>query len=536
MKEGTLYRKWRPQNFSEVVGQQHVVQTLANAIEAGKVSHAYLFIGSRGTGKTSVARILAKSLNCEDGPTITPCENCQPCQQIKAGKFLDVIEIDAASNRGIDDVRALKEQLYYSPSQGRYKVYIIDEVHMLTPEAFNALLKVLEEPPSKTVFILATTEAHKVLPTVLSRCQRFDFRRLAPEEIVAHLRKIAREEGIGVEESALWAISSFAQGSLRDAIVLLEQGAFYSPQGLREEDVFFLLGKSPESTLETLVELVLTGNLSGFLNLTEELYLKGYSFKSTLGELIDYLYSLLLKQEAGIEPKIYLSVSKFKNKFTSFQISEMMEVLSEAIAALRYQENPRLIWESAFFRIFRLRGFCAEEKIKKIEPERRTEKEEKTVSEGNQDKVDLPSEASDLRSSLSEDEPILAREEARKDRSFLSPQTWEKVLKELRDQKPSLYYMLLSAELVFEENDTICLSFKPEDHFQFKEISSQPNLERVENVYYQVTGKKVKIRCLLADEKETKKEKNKLKKERVISFLKDFEAEPILNPEEEGSL
>lgn len=533
MEEKTLYRKWRPQNFSQVVGQKHVVRTLVNAIEAGKISHAYLFIGTRGTGKTSVARILAKSINCERGPTVSPCEKCQPCQQIRAGNFLDVIEIDAASNRGIDDVRALREQLYYSPSQGRHKVYIIDEVHMLTPEASNALLKVLEEPPPKTVFILATTEAYKVLPTILSRCQRFDFRRLAPEEVVNRLKEIASEEGILAEESALWAISSFSQGSLRDAIVLLEQGAFYSPKGLKEEDVFFLLGKSPEEILENLVSLISTGNLSGFLILTEELYLKGHSFKNLLTELLDYLYALLLKQEAGIEPKVYPSASNFANKLSSFQIGEIMEILSVAIAELRYQENPRLIWESAFFKIFRFLGFCAEKKPVERKTESVTQGKKAVDSFYSEGTVDYSSEP--IVTPL-KDKSYKTNEEVAGDKSFSLSFFWGKVLKELKAQKPSLYYMLINAKLVSLKNKTIFLSFSSDDRFHFQEVSSRPNLERIESICYQLSGEKFKIKCSIDDVNKSKGEKPKPVEEKITSFLEEFGAEPILSPKkEEGS-
>lgn len=526
MENKTLYRKWRPQSFSEVVGQKHVAQTLVNAIEAGRLSHAYLFTGTRGTGKTSVARILAKSINCEQGPTANPCERCEPCQQIKAGNFLDVIEIDAASNRGIDDVRALREQLYYSPSRGRYKVYIIDEVHMLTPEASNALLKVLEEPPSKTVFILATTEAHKVLPTILSRCQRFDFRRLAPTEIVTRLKEIAKEEGIKVEESALWAISSFSQGSLRDALVMLEQGAFYSPRGLKEEDVLFLLGKSPEGILESLTALLLTGNFPQFLSLSEELYLKGYSFKNLLTEMLDYFYALLLKQEAGIEPKVYPSVNKFQNKFSTHQIGELMEVLSETITEMRYRENSRLAWESAFFKIFKLLGFQPGVKPEKKKVEKKVEqggKEVKPVAE--KEEVYFPAEE---RLTLPEEPAQTAKKKEVANPEILTqPLAWDAVLKEVKTQKPSLYFMLLSAKCAFLESDTICLNFKPDDRFPFKEVSSRPNLEHIEKICHQLSGRKIKIKCCLGDKAKEKKGNLELKKEKIASFLEEFEAEPI---------
>jgi DNA polymerase-3 subunit gamma/tau len=533
MESETLYRKWRPQKFSEVVGQKHVVQTLVNAVEAGRISHAYLFTGTRGTGKTSVARILAKSINCLEGPTANPCEKCPPCQEIKNGSFLDVIEIDAASNRGIDDVRALREQLYYSPSQGKYKVYIIDEVHMLTPEASNALLKVLEEPPAKTVFVLATTEAHKVLPTILSRCQRFDFRRLAPEEVFNRLKQVAKEEGIKAEESALWAISSFSQGSLRDALVMLEQGAFYSPGGLKEEEVLFLLGKSPEKILESLTDFLLRDDFSGFLKLTEELHLKGYSFKNLLNEMLDYFYALLLKQEAGVEPKIYPSVSNFENKFPSFLIGEAMEVLSEAVAELRYQENSYLVWESAFFKIFKLLGFQFKERpqLKKI-GEKKKEKDLKPL----QEKEEVYFSSFESPSSSLEKPSVSSKKEVAESRKLNQNFNWEEVLKEVKSQKPSLYFMLLNARFVSFDGETICLSFKPENRFHFKEVSSRPNLDRIENICQKLSGKKIKIKCQLKEEAKEGKEKMEPEKEKITRFLEEFEAEPVSNPDrKEGS-
>jgi DNA polymerase-3 subunit gamma/tau len=257
-----LHLKYRPQRFAEVVGQGAVVQTLANAIRLGRVAPAYLFCGPRGTGKTSSARILAKSLNCEQGPTPDPCQVCSQCRAITAGSSLDVVEIDAASNTGVDNIRELIERAQFAPVNSRYKVYVVDECHMLSNAAFNALLKTLEEPPPRVVFVLATTDPQRVLPTIVSRCQRFDFRRIPLEEMVAHLGKIAAQEGIPITPEALHLVAQLAQGGLRDAERLLDQLSLLEGS-ITPEAVWDLVGGIPEQQLLDLTDALLVQNVEG---------------------------------------------------------------------------------------------------------------------------------------------------------------------------------------------------------------------------------------------------------------------------------
>ena len=292
-----LYRKWRSRTFEEVIGQEHVTTTLHNALQDGRVAHAYLFSGPRGTGKTSTARILAKALNCE--AETRPCDTCAPCVALNEGRMLDLIEIDAASNNSVDDVRELREKIGFRPSAGRYKVYIIDEVHMLSPSAFNALLKTLEEPPPHARFVLATTEPHRIPATVLSRCQRFDFRRISVPEIAAHLAHIAAAEGFQAEEAALHAIARSAQGGMRDAVSLLDQMTSYGAETISLEQVQQVLGAVEAEAVIAFVDVLGNKNIAEGLQLIHKLLLQGASLHEFTAQVVEHLRGVMLVQMVG---------------------------------------------------------------------------------------------------------------------------------------------------------------------------------------------------------------------------------------------
>ena len=348
-----LYRQWRPGSFKDLVGQTAVSRTLSHAISAGRIAHAYLFSGPRGTGKTSTAKILAKSLNCEKGPTPDPCGVCKSCTKIADGTALDVFEIDAASNRGIDEMRDLREKVKFTPAEGRYKVYIIDEVHMLTTEAFNALLKTLEEPPEHVVFILATTEPHKVPATIQSRCQRFDFRRITVEEIEARLAYVTQEMKIPCEKEALRLIARQADGGMRDALSLLDQCASLDGDTLTAacvEENLGLIGHEPIYRLTKAVGERAKGEV---LETIAELLALGKDPMQLLAELTLHLRSLMICEAAGALAALDLAddagaaLEEQKALFTQAQIMAMIARLHEAMAELRWTPQPRITLEVA---------------------------------------------------------------------------------------------------------------------------------------------------------------------------------------------
>lgn len=355
-----LYRRWRPQLFSQVVGQKHVTRTLQNALAGGRVAHAYLFCGLRGTGKTTMAKLLARALNCLEGVHPEPCNNCASCLEILEGRSMDVLEIDAASNRGIDEIRDLRDKARYATAQSRYKVYIVDEVHMLTNEAFNALLKILEEPPPKVIFILATTEVHKLPLTVVSRCQRFDFHLLEVSEIAGHLQNIAAELTFSLDEETLYLLARQAEGSMRDALGFLEQCRAYGGEKVSYSEVLAILGLAAPETIFNLLEAVLQEDIGRGLAIIGEAVYQGRDLHRFIRELILYLRKLVILPSGEDEGKILADVPglkpylhRHKDKFDSAVLLEMLEILQELTFQLRNSSQPQFLLELTFLRLVR---------------------------------------------------------------------------------------------------------------------------------------------------------------------------------------
>ncbi len=352
-----LYRKYRPQKLEEVVGQEHIKKALKNAIELNKISHAYLFTGPRGTGKTSTARIFAKSLNCKEGPTINPCGVCENCIDITNSTPMDVIEIDAASNRKVEDAQNILEKVMYAPVNSRYKIYIIDEVHMLSTTAFNALLKTLEEPPKNVIFILATTEVHKVLDTIKSRCQRFDFKRITTDDIVKHLRYIADNEKINITDDALFTIAKNSAGGMRDSIALLDQlSVLDGDEAISTDDINNLLGRLSFDTLNSLADKIVNSKPQDAIEELENIYNSGNEPVQILTNLMDYLKNLLIVKNCRKEIAFELtqandaqikSLSVQAENIETHQIVFLIDKCADYIKELKLTNNPRLWLEVA---------------------------------------------------------------------------------------------------------------------------------------------------------------------------------------------
>ncbi len=358
MSYQVIARKWRPQNFREVVGQQHVTQTLENAIRSHRVAHAYIFSGVRGVGKTTTARILAKALNCAQGPTPEPCNQCDSCREIAAGTSLDVIEIDAASNRGIDQVRELREMVRYAPAASRYKVVILDEAHMLTDEASNALLKTLEEPPDKVIFILATTQPEDLVETIRSRAQHFHFRALAFGEIVAALERIAQKEGLSVDPGALAVMARAAEGSLRDALSLLEQARAYCGAQIADAPVRELLGVVPEELLDALVEAVRARSAERVLALVHQFLAEGRNLQHFCREAMQHFRNLLVARVCGAGSELIAApadqrprLAQVAEQFSEEDLTRFFQILLATDDDLRRKPDPRLHLEMGLLRL-----------------------------------------------------------------------------------------------------------------------------------------------------------------------------------------
>ena len=558
MAEASLYRRHRPQSFDAVVGQEHVVRTLRNAVERDRVHHAYLFVGSRGTGKTSMAKILARSLNCVNGPTVTPCGECEPCRQIAAGTSLDVIEMDAASNRSVDDIRDLRERVGYVAAAGRWKVYILDEAHMLTREAWNAFLKTLEEPPPMTVFVLATTEPHKVMPTIVDRCQRFDFQRPSAEHIAEVVRRVGEAESLEIEPGAVAAISRAANGSFRDALGTLDQLVAYCGERIGTDEALAVLGVADAELIAAAADAIAAEDGRASLEVAERLAASGRDVAQFGRDLVDHLRRLLIVATAGEVPE-GLAISDEEaarladqaSRVPEIAIVRSLDVLSNALAEVREGDEPRMTIEVALLRCARpsvdpSRQALAE-RLERLEarlageapPPPKPAKPAPTPVEAPKAEVPTPPEPEGEEPRVQEGSDPEGSDPKRSGQAIDIERImslWPGIVDHVRQSGSELLSAVYEAArplAVDVEESVLRIGFPPSAAFNKRKAEARGNQERFAEAVRTIVGERLRPVYVLLDEEALATSENiELTDDELIEQLKStFDAEEILEEE-----
>lgn len=488
-------RKWRPQNFSEVIGQGHIVQTLKNALLNNRIGHAYLFSGTRGVGKTTMARIFAKALNCVKGPTPEPCNECEMCRDITGGYCPDVVEIDGASNTSVEDVRELRENVKYASSKGRYKVYIVDEVHMLSKSAFNAFLKTLEEPPAHIIFIFATTEPNKIPETVISRCQYFEFKRISINDVVEQLMLITKKEGIKVSRDILTLIAKSAEGSMRDALVAMDQILSFSDGTIKEEDVKIILGFVGREVLSSFMNSIIKKDIQNILKLVKELTINGTDLRIFCKEFLEYIRNLMVIKVAT-EPSSLIELSTaeiehFKSEAEKISIEElqqMFNIILKTEADIKYASQPSLVIEMALIRMTQIgKVMAVDEILKRLE----------NISGSGSAGVKITGTKGSINKSRDEGKGVSDRASVRTGDLTLTPDThtslWVKIKESVGAKKPSLGGILEDIKLSNIKGDEIILNFKEKASESFYRKTLELNQGIIRDTIKEVAGRDLKI-------------------------------------------
>lgn len=500
-----LYRQWRPQDFNSLVAQDHVSKTLRNAITSGRIAHAYLFAGPRGTGKTSTAKIFAKALNCQEGPTPEPCNRCSNCERITAGTSMDVFEIDAASNRGIDEIRDLRETVKFAPVDGRYKVYIIDEVHMLTTEAFNALLKTLEEPPAHVVFILATTEPHKIPATIHSRCQRYDFRRIGIKEIEDRLAEVAAQGNLNIAPEALRLIAVQADGGMRDALSILDQCMALAEEQVSAEAVRKLLGMIGHEWVWKLTDALAERDATAVLMNLDELVTIGKDVRQVLLELVQHFRSLMVYKAApDIESVALYSddrqiLATQSGKFSHSELGAIIQRLHDAINDAKWAPEPRIAAEMALLSICRRASeqdvAALAERIAALEAQLAGREPVRKAPEKPQAVIPAPVRAAAAATAVHEPKTAEKPLPVAKVASHDAGAVWDALLKELLSSgKRSIHACISQGKLISLENNTATVQFVSD--FPKERTEKEDYRTMIEKIVEQLTGETIKLRCI----------------------------------------
>ena len=513
-------RKYRPQTFDDLVGQAHVTRTLKNAVEQNRLAHAYHFVGPRGIGKTSTARILAKALNCVNGPTISPCGKCDSCKEITAGNSLDVLEIDGASTNGVEQVRELRDNVRYAPSKGHFKIYIIDEVHMLTSAAFNALLKTLEEPPAHVKFIFATTEPQKVLPTILSRCQRFDLHRIPANLIADHLQYIARNEKVTLEPAAAHAIAKGADGGLRDAESMLDQLVAFCGETIAEQDVLSVFGFTSEQTVASFTEQILRGATAETLELLHAEADAGKDMMKLMSDLIAYLRDLLVfkvKPDAVADefnPELQSALETQSALIETDRLLELVDQFAAAEGRMKWAPNKKLHFEVAVIKAIQTLGqVTLDEVIQNLSAMREgkapppPKAQNPAEAAGTKPTARVPAAApkpAQNQAPAPRTPPKPAPEERQShEPELLEPTTprsadsgefdveqlWQKAVDQIRARRPLIRGWIESAKVLGQEGRSFLLGFPPEQKTAMESIAMPRNRDFLESLLKEISGR-----------------------------------------------
>lgn len=505
-----LYRVYRPKTFGDVVGQEHIVKTLKNQIKNNNIGHAYLFSGTRGTGKTSTAKIFARAVNCLNPINEEPCNECEICIDTLNDNIMDIVEIDAASNNSVDDIRELRESVKYTPSKAKYKVYIIDEVHMLSQGAFNALLKTLEEPPSYVIFILATTEPHKIPATILSRCQRFDFKRVSSKDIASRMSYICKKENIEAEEKALSLIARNSQGALRDALSILDQCMSFGNEKIEYNDVIELLGTVNIDELFELSQSIIDENTKKSLEVLNEFIIWGKDIRNLINDLIDHFRNLMVcKVSKDLDEIISLpeeSIERLKEQSQNVNINDLiriLNILSETQDSMKSSSNTRILAEVTIMKIAQPMFDESKEALIK-----RIENLEEKIESGNIKVSTVQIEQSkDVKSQIIEDDKVeenkedVAYEEVKSEDVRLVESSWKKVTQKIKDDRKLSIAALLKEVNTFNVKDNILyLIFNDNFSFARSRLNSKDTIEYVESIIREVLNRSFNIQIYLKSE------------------------------------
>ena len=505
-----LYRVYRPKTFEDVVGQEHIVKTLKNQIKNNNIGHAYLFSGTRGTGKTSTAKIFARAVNCLNPIYEEPCNECEICIDTLNDNIMDIVEIDAASNNSVDDIRELRESVKYTPSKAKYKVYIIDEVHMLSQGAFNALLKTLEEPPSYVIFILATTEPHKIPATILSRCQRFDFKRVSSKDIADRMSYICEKENIQAEDKALSLIARNSQGALRDALSILDQCMSFGNDKIEYNDVIELLGTVNIDELFQLSQSIIDEDTKKSLQILNEFIIWGKDIRNLINDLIDHFRNLMVcKVSKDLDEIIYLpeeSIERLKEQSKTININDLiriLNILSETQDSMKSSSNTRILAEVTMMKIAQPMFDESKEALIK-----RIENLEKIIESGNIKVVTVQneSEINTVPQRVQVDEPQerkedIVYEEVKSEDVKLVESSWKKVIQKIKEDKKLSIAALLREVSSFNVKDNILyLIFNDNFSFARSRLNSKETIDYIESIIREILNRSFNIQIYLKSE------------------------------------